>query len=341
MTTIQGSNAAASCHCPSPADQSNPTHASTSMQGGKAVFENDNYRITAGDDNSVTINNKHTGETYEVWGDPHVKVDGQQAFDFHGTTTFSLEDGTKVTLRTTPSPANDGTTLTSSATITNGDYGARISGIDSNTGGDLKVDEAKGYGELLDNVTADGNTVQENPAGKGFLAVDDNGKIQAVDQNYMSATELKGAGEKLSPLAQAFEKLGSLLKNIHVSGQFGGGHSQGPDQGQGHGGCHGGHGHHNQQPSWGQPSWGQPSWGQPSEGHHNHRPHHGSHSQGNNGGNNNNPLTSNNPNPFWMDVNTGPDHAHGLIPDPLGLGSAQNQQDHNPLELALDPLGIF
>jgi len=27
-----------------PVDRSNPSHASTSMQGGQAVFENDNYR---------------------------------------------------------------------------------------------------------------------------------------------------------------------------------------------------------------------------------------------------------------------------------------------------------
>ena len=30
-----------------------------------------------------------------------------------------------------------------------------------------------------------------------------------------------------------------------------------------------------------------------------------------------------------------------LVPNPLGLGSLQNQKDHNPIELALDPLGFF
>ena len=52
------------------------------MQGGKAVFKNDNYRITADDDNTVTINNKHTGETYQAWGAPHMKIDGKDTFDF-------------------------------------------------------------------------------------------------------------------------------------------------------------------------------------------------------------------------------------------------------------------
>lgn len=46
------------------------------------------------------------------------------------------------------------------------------------------------------------------------------------------------------------------------------------------------------------------------------------------------------------DMNGGPggaqnDHSTGPIPDPLGLGSAQNQQDHHGIETVLDPLGIF
>ena len=49
---------------------------------GKVRFENENYRITAGDDNQVLIQNKDTGEQYRIWGDPHVEIDGKQAFDF-------------------------------------------------------------------------------------------------------------------------------------------------------------------------------------------------------------------------------------------------------------------
>ena len=146
------------CHCPPPpCDESNPSNATTTMQGGKAVFENDSYRITCGDDNNVLIHNKCTGETYEAWGDPHMKIDGQQAFDFWGTTTLNLDDGTKVTIETTPFGSNPNMTLASKVTITNGDYGVRISGVDTNQTGDLKIDEANGYGELLDAVTRDGN----------------------------------------------------------------------------------------------------------------------------------------------------------------------------------------
>ena len=200
-------------------DPSNPTNASTSMQGGQAVFENNNYRITADDNNTVTITNKHTGETYQAWGDPHMKIDGEQAFDFWGTTTFKLEDGTKVTIETTPFASNPEMTLSSKVTITNGDYGVKISGVDSNQTGDLKIDEAKGYGRVLDAVVSDGNVLNENPAGKGFVAIDRDGNVRSVDQNYINQTDLKKTGALQDKFKEAFSKLSSLFQ-IAFQGTF-------------------------------------------------------------------------------------------------------------------------
>jgi hypothetical protein len=188
MTTIQAASTTTLSASSSVAN-TNPTHASTHMTGGKAVFENDNYRITAGDNNTVNIYNKNTGETYNIWGDPHVSVDGKHAFDFWGTTTFKLEDGTKVTIETTPGPNN--MTLASTVNITNGDYGVQIKGVDTNKVGDLQINEAAGWGEVLDWTHGDGNVLQENPAGKGFLAVDAQGAIHKVDQAYINKTDLK------------------------------------------------------------------------------------------------------------------------------------------------------
>ena len=48
----------------------------------------------------MTIVNETTGETTRIWGDPHVDVDGKRAFDFWGTSTFVLENGTKITINT-------------------------------------------------------------------------------------------------------------------------------------------------------------------------------------------------------------------------------------------------
>jgi hypothetical protein len=189
MTTIQANSQASLSATACLPDTTNPTNANTTMVGGKAVFENDNYRITAGDNNEVHIFNKKTGEDYKIWGDPHVNIDGKHEFDFWGTTTFALEDGTKVTIETVT--AGNNMTLASTVNITNGDYGVQISGVDTHKVGDLKINEAEGWGQTLDWTHDDGNVLQENQAGKGFLAVDSQGKIHKVDQAYINKTDLQ------------------------------------------------------------------------------------------------------------------------------------------------------
>ena len=192
-------------------DPSNPSSARTEMLGGKAVFENNNYRITAGDDNEVLIHNKNTGETYRAWGDPHMDIDGKHSFDFWGTTTFALDDGTKVTIQTTPWGHDPNATLSSKVTITNGDYGVQITGVDTNTVGDLAIDEGKGWGRLVDLAVDDGNVLHENTFGKGFLAMDSRGKIRQVDQQYINETDLLKGGALSQSFGGAFGVLQGLL----------------------------------------------------------------------------------------------------------------------------------
>jgi hypothetical protein len=214
MTTLNPSIATGGCipRCPpGPIDRSNPSNASTSMQGGKAVFENDSYRITAGDDNEVVIHNKITGETYRAWGDPHMMIDGQHAFDFWGTTTFVLDDGTKVTIETTPWGGNPNATVSSKVTITNGDYGVQITGVDTNTRGDLAIDEGRGWGRVVDWAVDDGNVLHENTFGSGFVAVDDQGRLRQVDQNYINQTDLLKGGALTEGHRDAFRLLGGLM----------------------------------------------------------------------------------------------------------------------------------
>ncbi|MBC7938632.1 MAG: DUF1521 domain-containing protein [Chitinophagaceae bacterium] len=189
----------------------NPSNASTGMQGGSAVFENDSYRITAGDNNEVLIHNKNTGETYRAWGDPHMEIDGKQAFDFWGTTSFLLDDGTKVTIETTPWAGDPSMTLSSKVTISNGDYGVQITGVDTNTQGDLQIDEGIGWGHAVDWAVDDGNVVYENRFGSGFVAVDCYGNIRSVDQSYINETDLLKGGAMQKPHLDAFRLLSGLL----------------------------------------------------------------------------------------------------------------------------------
>lgn len=210
-TLPAGAGIAAGGCMPPCVDSSNPSNASTRLENGVAVFENDSYRITAGDDNQVLIQNKHTGETYRAWGDPHMEIDGQQAFDFWGTTSFVLDDGTKVTIETTPWAGNPAVTLSSKVTITHGDYGVQITGVDTNTVGDLAIDEGRGWGRAVDWAVDDGNTLYENAFGKGFVGIDDQGRIRQVDQSFINETDLMKGGRVTEQYRDAFRALGGLM----------------------------------------------------------------------------------------------------------------------------------
>jgi Domain of Unknown Function (DUF1521) len=205
MTAITNNSV---CGCPAN-DVSKPNTSYDAQ--GNVQFENKNYRISANEGGTVNIFNKNTGETYQAWGDPHMKIDGQQAFDFWGTTTLSLDDGTKVTIDTTPwKGGNNGATITSKVTITDGNYGVQISGIDDNKSGDMKFNETTSNGWLMDAMVEDGNTMYENPIGKGFVAMDDYGNVHKVDQKWVDGTDMvkNGGKEKVDEMSK---KLGALV----------------------------------------------------------------------------------------------------------------------------------
>ncbi|MDX1453062.1 MAG: DUF1521 domain-containing protein [Oleiphilaceae bacterium] len=174
----------------------NPTAASTRMEGGKVHFANDHYDINVSDHGEINVHNKHTGEHYRIWGDPHVDVDGQRAFDFKGDTSFILDDGTKITIQTTPWRGNNGQTISSEVSIIDGqsNYGVHIKGVDDYHSGDLTFEETRNLGQFLDSMIDDGNYVHENPEGSGFIAVGQDGWAE-VDQSVMNFIE--GAPERL------------------------------------------------------------------------------------------------------------------------------------------------
>ena len=191
---------------------------------GTVDFENANYSVKVGDTGEINVTNKQTGEAYKIWGDPHVDVDGKHAFDFKGTTTFDLDDGTKITVDTTPWKGQNGATIASKVTIVDGqsDYAVQIKGVDDNKTGDLTFNEtSKGW--LMDAMVDDGNVLHENPAGTGFVAIDDRGNVQKVDQKWIDKSEAslkKGGGDdansnqELNKLIDQFAKMINIFSGI-------------------------------------------------------------------------------------------------------------------------------
>lgn len=217
MSYSHGAVALVPVYLPPPvlrADPSNPTNAGMRLENGQAVFENDNYKITMGDNDTVNIRNKRTGETYEAWGDPHMKVDGQQAFDFWGRTTLKLDDGTEVDIHTTPMKDNPAATLSSRVVITApGGKTWDVSGIDTNQRGDLSFRELDRHANRrYDLAAAPTNVLYENPNGKGFVVPTRDGGLAAVDQDYINRTDLVkgGAGQLASRYGEAFGRCSGL-----------------------------------------------------------------------------------------------------------------------------------
>jgi len=159
---------------------------SVQQNGSTAHIDLGNYTLDLDERNSQFIlTNKATGETTRIWGDPHVEVDGKAVGDFYGTMTLNLDDGTKITINTTPYSAGNGMTLSSRLTITQGDRAMVISGLDQNKVGDMKIDQVSVGGRIIDAIQGDGTDIYENPEGKGWLQLNAGGFLQQVDGDFL------------------------------------------------------------------------------------------------------------------------------------------------------------
>jgi Domain of Unknown Function (DUF1521) len=171
-----------------------PGPTTTYGRDGSVAFENQNYHIGVGAEGNINITNKNTDESYRVYGDLRVDVNGERAFNFEGTTTFTLDDGTRITIDTAPRMREDyvfRTWVSNAVTILDGmsDYGVLIENINPVQPGEITYEVATGQ-DLARWIIDEGNIVSENLKGEGFVAVDDRGYIQSVDQKWIHNTDL-------------------------------------------------------------------------------------------------------------------------------------------------------
>ena len=145
--------------------------ATTPQNGQATIGLGDGYTLLLNEHRSqIQIVNDTTGEVTNIWGDPHIdwNQDGRTDADFWTTTTFTLENGTKITIDTEPWNGNQNMYVASKLTITNGSNAIVVDGISQNQKGDLAITQhSNGY--MLDALTHDGFTVYENPCGEGWL----------------------------------------------------------------------------------------------------------------------------------------------------------------------------
>jgi len=115
------------------------------------------YTIAASQDRggTLTVTDNTSGESFKVWGDPHIETsDGDKTDFMRQPATFELPDGTKITI--TPTKGEDKTYI-DNMTITRGDDAAQIGGVHD---GNLHTVAQRGEGRYLDGQTPDGTVLQ-------------------------------------------------------------------------------------------------------------------------------------------------------------------------------------
>ena len=162
------------------------------------------------------INNAETGEKTRIWGDPHVVVDGKHAFDFWGTTTFTLENGTKITVNTEQWKGNPNAYVASQIVITKGSNAIVVDGISQNQLGDLSVTMSQN-GYAVDAQHRDGFVLQENDSGSGWIAETTGDIATQTDLNATRPGEAYGPGSDMPSLGEMSGALSLFL----FAGQLG------------------------------------------------------------------------------------------------------------------------
>ncbi|MEL6876719.1 MAG: DUF1521 domain-containing protein [Pseudomonadota bacterium] len=191
--------------------------AKTTGEGRAEVDLGDGYTLKFNERSSeIEVFNANTGEHTRIWGDPHVDVDGERAFDFWGTTTFRLENDTKITINTEQWNGNPNAYVASQVVITKGSNALVVDGISQNQLGDLEL-TLSNRGYAVDIAHRDGYQLRENATGAGWRS-DYTGEI--ATQADLDATRVGarfGPGSQLPswqetlPLFSHFLMFGRLL----------------------------------------------------------------------------------------------------------------------------------
>lgn len=204
------------CQCPTPAPQPEEPEWSVEQNGSQATIDLGDYTLEINEKRSeFVLTNKETGESSRVWGDPHFDMDndGTTDVDFWGTMTMNLENGTKITIQTTPWEGNEDMTVSSRLVITQGDKAIEVSGMDQNDIGDMEISQSDD-GRFMDTFTGDGLDIYEN---SGTWMVPDGLQMREVTQEDMNTTKGDQSDfslvEGLQALA-AFVASGSLLGSL-------------------------------------------------------------------------------------------------------------------------------
>ena len=195
---------------------SDPFTASMPQDGKASIDLGDGYTMQINEANSEIVITDAAGNETQIWGDPHVNVNGQHIGDFYGTTTFELKNGTKITINTEPFGNNNDAWVASQVVVTKGDQALTIDGVSQNQLGDVSITMG-GNGYALDAAHDDGLVVNERADGAGWTS---SLTGQNVTQNDFNTTR-PGAEQPLSFDANLGAALGLWLVGAQMGSLLG------------------------------------------------------------------------------------------------------------------------
>lgn len=180
----------------------------TTGQSTANIDLGDGYKLQIDERNSeMTIVNTATGQSTRIWGDPHVDVNGQHKFDFWGTTTFTLANGTKVTINTEQWNGNPNAYVASQVVITKGQNAIVVDGISQNKIGDLSISMSNN-GYAVDAAHRDGFTIHE---GGGSWQTECGRTVTQAEANVTAVGGAYGPGSGAMSLSEAGNMLGAFI----------------------------------------------------------------------------------------------------------------------------------
>jgi hypothetical protein len=153
--------------------------------GAHATIDLGNYTLTLDQGNSqFELTNKATGQKTTVWGDPHLREGNTEVGTFKGTLSMVLDDGTKITINTTP--AGNGEYYSSKLTITQGDQALVVDNLNQNAGKGLSISRSPVFGQMLDWTTDDGTRIYEDADNNNWAQLQNGGWTTPVDGNFLA-----------------------------------------------------------------------------------------------------------------------------------------------------------
>ncbi len=201
------------------------------------------YTIAASTDGggTLTVTDNTDGESFKVWGDPHITTDKGDTTSFqHAPATFQLPDGTEITVDPTH---NSGVNYIDNVTITKGNDAVAM----TDCHGNLQIKALPGEGHYLDGTTPDGTVLTAKNGNIDQLQLPDGSPIsggnvanidgyandvaspeQPNEQNTQLGQEIAVLEQEIEQLEQSLNSTGFMSHPLQASGTVSAGRSQGP-----------------------------------------------------------------------------------------------------------------